>query len=80
MPVFLSPRHDVAVNSKTQHPKEAALLLDFLFNDPFAVEAFGLQRGLPVSKAAVGTLEAKASRARWAGMATHRSHAAASRR
>ena len=57
--LFYRPAMMVAVNSKTQHPKEAALLLDFLFNDAFAVEAFGLQRGLPVSKSAVATLEAR---------------------
>jgi len=53
------PAMMIAVNAKTQHPREAALLLNFLFNDPFAVEAFGLQRGLPVSKTAVATLEGK---------------------
>jgi oligogalacturonide transport system substrate-binding protein len=49
----------IAMNSKTQHPREAALLINFIFNDPFAIEAFGLQRGLPVSKTAVALLEAK---------------------
>ncbi len=57
--LFYRPAMMIAINSKTQHPKEAALLLDFLFNDPFAVAAFGLQRGLPVSKSAVAALEAK---------------------
>jgi oligogalacturonide transport system substrate-binding protein len=49
----------IAMNSKTQHPREAAMLIDFIFNDPFAVEAFGLQRGLPVSKSAVALIKAK---------------------
>jgi oligogalacturonide transport system substrate-binding protein len=57
--LFYRPAMMIAINSKTQHPKEAALLLDFLFNDAFAVEAFGLQRGLPVSKSAVAVLEAR---------------------
>ena len=57
--LFYRPGMMIAINSKTAHPREAALLLDFLFNDPFAVEAFGLQRGLPVSKAALATLQAR---------------------
>jgi oligogalacturonide transport system substrate-binding protein len=57
--LFYRPGMMIAMNSRTEHPKEAALLIDFIFNDPFAVEAFGLQRGLPVSQAAVSTLKAK---------------------
>jgi oligogalacturonide transport system substrate-binding protein len=57
--LFYRPGMMIAINAKTRHPKEAALLLDFLFNDPFAVEAFGLQRGPPVSKSAVALLQAK---------------------
>jgi oligogalacturonide transport system substrate-binding protein len=49
----------IAMNSQTRHPREAAMLIDFIFNDPFAVEAFGLQRGLPVSQSAVALLKAK---------------------
>jgi oligogalacturonide transport system substrate-binding protein len=57
--LFYRPGMMVAINSKTRHPKEAALLLDFIFNDRYAVEAFGLQRGLPVSRKAVAMLEAR---------------------
>lgn len=57
--LFYRPGMMVAMNSKTAHPREAALLLNFIFNDPFAIEAFGLQRGLPVSRTAVSLLEAK---------------------
>jgi oligogalacturonide transport system substrate-binding protein len=60
--LFYRPGMMVAVNSRTEHPREAALLLDFIFNDPFAVEAFGLSRGLPVSKRAVSTLEARGAK------------------
>jgi oligogalacturonide transport system substrate-binding protein len=56
--LFYRPGMMIAINSKTAHPREAALLLDFLFNDPFTAETFGLQRGLPVSKAALTTLQA----------------------
>jgi oligogalacturonide transport system substrate-binding protein len=52
----------LAVNASTEHPREAAMLLDFIFNDPFAVEAFGLSRGLPVSRKAVATLEARGAK------------------
>jgi oligogalacturonide transport system substrate-binding protein len=57
--LFYRPAMMIAINSKTEHPKEAALLLNFLLNDAVAAEAFGLQRGLPVSKSAVAALEAR---------------------
>jgi len=57
--LFYKPGMMIAMNAKTAHPKEAALLVDFIFNDPFAVAAFGLQRGLPVSQSAIATLEAR---------------------
>ena len=46
----------LAVNARTEHPKEAALLLDFLLNDPASVSAMGLKRGVPVSDKAVAQL------------------------
>ncbi|HVY79463.1 MAG TPA: hypothetical protein VG994_00655, partial [Steroidobacteraceae bacterium] len=49
----------IAMNAKTEHPREAALLIDFIFNDPYAVQTFGLLRGLPVSKSAVALLKAQ---------------------
>jgi oligogalacturonide transport system substrate-binding protein len=55
--LFYRPGMMIAMNSKTEHPRAAALLMDFIFNDPFAVEAFGLERGLPVSRSAVATLQ-----------------------
>jgi oligogalacturonide transport system substrate-binding protein len=57
--LFYRPGMMIAMNAKTEHPHEAALLINFIFNDPYAIEAFGLQRGLPVSKTAVALLEAK---------------------
>jgi oligogalacturonide transport system substrate-binding protein len=57
--LFYRPGMMIAMNAHTKHPREAALLVNFIFNDPFAVEAFGLQRGLPVSRVAVETLERK---------------------
>jgi len=41
-----------ALAKSTRHPHEAALLVNFLLNDPQAVNALGLERGIPLSKAA----------------------------
>lgn len=45
-----------AINRETRHPHEAALLLDFLMNDPEAAHILGLRRGVPESAAAVAAL------------------------
>ncbi|WP_255475130.1 ABC transporter substrate-binding protein [Pseudocitrobacter sp. 73] len=45
-----------AIGKNTQHPKEAAMLLNFLLNDPQAVEFIKLENGIPISQAAVKTL------------------------
>jgi oligogalacturonide transport system substrate-binding protein len=47
-----------AINANTQHPQEAALLLNFLLNDADAVRAMGVKRGPPVSAAALQALAA----------------------
>jgi oligogalacturonide transport system substrate-binding protein len=41
-----------AVNAKSQHPRESAMLINFLLNDPEGVRAMETKRGVPVSKAA----------------------------
>ena len=41
-----------SIGSHTRHPKEAALLLHFLNNDPQAVKRVGLERGAPFNKTA----------------------------
>lgn len=46
-----------AISAKSKYPKETALLLDFLLTDPEAVKVQGLQRGIPLNKAAVSILE-----------------------
>ena len=53
------PAMMLAVNRGTRHAKEAALLLNFLLNDPEAVRIFEVKRGAPVSKSALGTLESE---------------------
>ncbi|GAA2225266.1 extracellular solute-binding protein [Promicromonospora sukumoe] len=39
-----------AGSSQSEHPAEAALLIDFLVNDPEVAEAFGTERGIPASE------------------------------
>ena len=45
-----------AINARTPHPREAALLMSFLLEDEEAVRALGLRRGPPVSARALKTL------------------------
>lgn len=46
-----------AINGSTAHPKEAAMLLDFLMNDPEAAKILNSQRGIPVSAAALAAAD-----------------------
>lgn len=45
-----------SISAKTKHPHEAALLLNYLLNDPDGVKAMGTERGIPESKTAYDTL------------------------
>lgn len=45
-----------AINRQSPHPQEAALLLNFLMNDPVGVRAMGMSRGVPSSAIAKRTL------------------------
>ena len=45
-----------AINRDCAHPHEAALLLDFVLNDPEGVRALALKRGVPVSRRALDVL------------------------
>lgn len=45
-----------AMSKNTQHPKEAAKLLNFLLNDPEAIAILRLENGIPLSQIAVKTL------------------------
>lgn len=49
----------LAVSASSEHPKEAAMLIDFLLNDPEGVEIGSTERGIPCSAAAVKILEEK---------------------
>lgn len=54
---ILKPSMLFAINKDCKHPKEAAAFLNFILNDPEGVRAMGTNRGIPVSKSAVETLE-----------------------
>lgn len=49
----------LAVASSTSHPKEAAMLINFLLNDAEGVEIGSTERGIPCSAAAIKVLDEK---------------------
>ncbi|MFJ2976318.1 ABC transporter substrate-binding protein [Kluyvera sp. NPDC087067] len=57
--VYFKTAQMFSVAKSTKHPKEAAMLVNFLLNDPQSVEALGLERGIPLSKAAERLLTEK---------------------
>lgn len=46
-----------AIKKDCEHPEEAALLIDFLLNDPEAIEILGTERGVPANANAVSVLQ-----------------------
>ena len=56
--MFFKPAQMFSISKTTKHPKEAAMLINFLLNEKAGVEALGLERGVPLSKAAVTQLTA----------------------
>jgi multiple sugar transport system substrate-binding protein len=50
-----------AASADSEHPAEAATLINFLVNDPGAIQAQGLQRGVPLSQAGRDLLEVEAN-------------------
>ena len=46
-----------AVSANSQHPKEAAMLIEFLQSDPEAVKLLGTERGIPSNESAKTLLE-----------------------
>ena len=46
-----------AITQTSQHPHEAAMLMNYLINDPEGVAILGSERGIPASKAAYDTLD-----------------------
>lgn len=57
--VYFKTSQMFSVAKSTKHPKEAAMLLNFLVSDPQSVEALGLERGIPLNKAAETLLTEK---------------------
>lgn len=49
----------LSVAASSAHPKEAAMLINFLLNDPEGVEICSTERGIPCSAAAVAVLNEK---------------------
>ncbi len=49
----------LAVAANSQHPKEAAMLIEFLLNDAEGVEICGTERGIPCSQAALKVMDEK---------------------
>lgn len=49
----------LSVSANSQHPKEAAMLINFLMNEEEGVEISSTERGIPCSAAAVEILNAK---------------------
>jgi multiple sugar transport system substrate-binding protein len=46
---YFKPGMYWSVSSKSEHPAEAALLIDFLVNDPAAATIIGTERGIPAN-------------------------------
>ncbi|MBJ7220670.1 MULTISPECIES: ABC transporter substrate-binding protein [unclassified Brenneria] len=56
--LFFKPAQMLSIGKSSKHPKEASLLINFLLNSKEGVQALGLERGVPLSKAAVAQLTA----------------------
>lgn len=54
--LFFKPAQMLSIGKSTKHPKEAAQVINFLLNSKEGVQTLGLERGVPLSKAAVETL------------------------
>ncbi|WP_056989725.1 ABC transporter substrate-binding protein, partial [Lacticaseibacillus camelliae] len=55
--VLQKPTMLFSISKHSQHPKEAAKLLNFILNDPAGVKAMGTSRGMPVNTKAQKILE-----------------------
>lgn len=54
---YTKPATLYAVSAKTEHPEEAALLLDFLLNSDKISELQGIEKGIPLSRSSRDYLE-----------------------
>jgi len=55
---IVKPSMMFAINKNCKYPKEAAMFLNFILNDPEGAKAMGANRGIPVSKAGLAALKA----------------------
>ncbi|WP_432482084.1 ABC transporter substrate-binding protein [Kineococcus esterisolvens] len=55
--MFLKPSLMLAMGAGTEHPEEAAALIDFITNDPQVGAVFGMSRGVPASATALEGFE-----------------------
>lgn len=46
---YLRPAMALAIASESEHPAEAAMLVDYLLNSPAAAEIVGIERGVPAN-------------------------------
>ncbi|KAB5607742.1 ABC transporter substrate-binding protein [Bifidobacterium jacchi] len=58
--MYLKPGMYWAISSQSQHPAEAAMLVDYLLNDPKAGEILGTERGIPANNDIRKSLAAEA--------------------
>lgn len=56
--LFFKPSLMFSIGKSSKHPKEAAILINFLLNHEKGVEVLGLERGVPLSKAGFAQLTA----------------------
>ncbi|MFC0225368.1 ABC transporter substrate-binding protein [Serratia aquatilis] len=54
--LFFKPAQMFSIGKSSKHPREAAMLINFLLNSKEGVEALKLERGVPLSQAAVTQL------------------------
>lgn len=54
--LFFKPTMLFSIGRNSKHPKQAALLINFLMNNPDGVKMMGLERGVPLSQAAYDRL------------------------
>lgn len=54
---YMKPATMWAISSDVKHPEEAALLLNYLLNDPYMIKLQGTEKGVPVSSKAIEVLD-----------------------
>ncbi|UUZ86891.1 extracellular solute-binding protein [Paenibacillus sp. P26] len=59
--LWLQPSQFMSVNAKTKYPKEAAMFISFMVNDPEATAILGGERGVPGSSKVREALKANAT-------------------